>query len=153
MHTTGKYGEGKYTLLDDEDAKYFEDSGINLRISSEGYVVYGDSCKGVHRTIMNASNGMLVDHINHNKLDNRKTNLRICTNQQNQMNRKSNKVGTSKYKGVSFDKTFGKWRAAIMFNKKYIHIGRFMCEHEAAKAYNERAKKLFGEFAYLNDIK
>lgn len=105
----------------------------------------------IHRVIMDAPKGMSVDHINHDTLDNRKSNLRICTNAENRRNSISRK-GLSKYKGVSFSKEMKKWQACIFPNKKAIRLGFFDIESEAAIAYNIAAKKYFGEYASLNEI-
>lgn len=107
----------------------------------------------LHRLIMDAPDGMVIDHINHDTLDNRKSNLRICTHQQNIMNsRKRKGNNTSKYKGVSYDKKH-KWRMKITKDGISTDISGFDTEEDAARAYNEYAKMLHGEFAYLNDIK
>lgn len=90
----------------------------------------------------------IVDHINNDRKDNRINNLRVATSQQNNSNKKPRKNSTSKYKGVSWDKESGKWRAAC--NRKYL--GKFHDEKEAARAYNKEAKKQHGEFAYINKI-
>ena len=108
----------------------------------------------MHRFLLNLTDPKIqVDHINHNPLDNRRSNIRIATNQQNNCNkRKSNlKKSSSEYKGVS--KNGNCWIAAIMINYKRIHIGCYKTETQAAFAYNAAAQKYFGEFAYLNDIK
>jgi len=89
-----------------------------------------------------------IDHINGDKSDNRLENLRVCTQQQNNFNRKKS-GGTSKYKGVSKVKS-GKWVVYIKKNRKNNNLGCFECEIEAAKVYDEAAKKKFGEFACLN---
>ncbi len=105
----------------------------------------------MHRQIMNAKKTDIVDHKNHDGLDNRKKNLRIATASQNNANRKRGKnYGTSKYKGVIKDTSSGKWRAGISYNGKHIHLGMFDDEIEAAKAYDEAAKKYYGEYAVLN---
>lgn len=90
-----------------------------------------------------------VDHIAHNTLDNRKSQLRIVTKTQSSQNRRGwrNKKSGSKYKGVYFDQ---KWRAAIKVNKKLIHIGRFDTEEKAARAYDKEARILHGKYAVLN---
>ena len=104
----------------------------------------------VHRLIMDAPKGMHVDHINGNPLDNRKSNLRICTHAENQRNRGANKNNTSGYKGVHWSKTTKKWRAEIRHDNKSIHMGYFKTPEEAARAYDKKAKELHGEYAYLN---
>ncbi len=106
----------------------------------------------MHRLIMDAPIDSQVDHINGNTLDNRKSNLRICTPSQNCMNRNKKKNSHSSYKGVHQRCDNGRWRAHIAFNKKRTWIGHFNSEIEAAIAYNEAAKKYHGEFAKLNDI-
>ena len=104
----------------------------------------------MHRLIINAPPGMFVDHIDHYGLNNRKPNLRICTNAQNQQNSRPRSGGTSKYKGVYWEKAKNKFRARITVNRMCIHLGYFKSEIDAAKAYDKAAKKYFGEFAYLN---
>lgn len=106
----------------------------------------------LHRIIMGATKGYVVDHINHDTLDNRKENLRICTYQQNMHNRKKIKIKTSKYKGVHYDKIKNKYLAAVIVEKKRIKLGYFFNEENAALKYNEAALKYFGEFALLNDL-
>jgi hypothetical protein len=108
----------------------------------------------LHRLIMDAyDRSILVDHINHDTLDNRRSNLRLATQQENQRNRKcAAKNSSSKYIGVfkrEF-KTKTSWRAGIKYNKKMLWLGHFDREEDASKAYNEAALKYFGEFASLN---
>jgi len=107
-------------------------------------------CLSMHRAILNAPKGVQVDHINHNGLDNRRANLRLCTRQQNQFNRKMQTKHSSSWKGVRWVKERHKWRSEIQYNTRTIHIGYFDSEIQAAKAYNKKAKKLFGEFANIN---
>lgn len=106
----------------------------------------------LHRLIMNPRPDEYIDHINGDGLDNRKCNLRICTNSQNNANKGKQKNNKSGYKGVSWDKTRNKWKADIMVNKKTIYLGRFNVINDAARAYNNAAVKYFGEFARLNDV-
>ena len=104
----------------------------------------------MHREIMNAPDGMEVDHINGNGLDNRRGNLRLCTKAQNQMNSAKRTGKSSIFKGVFWYKITGQWRAAIKIARKDIHIGYFDTELEAAEAYDKKALELFGEFAKPN---
>lgn len=104
--------------------------------------------------IDNKDKNIVVDHINHNKADNRRINLRICTRHQNNLNSSNNPRGISKYKGVSLDKKskIHPWRAYITHNKKFKLIGTFATEKEAALAYNRAIIKYYGEFANPNKI-
>jgi len=105
----------------------------------------------MHRVILKAPEGKFIDHINHNGLDNRKSNLRICTMQQNAWNmRKQRGNCVSQYKGVTRRKDTGKWQARIIYNAKRISIGCFDDEKAAAMAYDNKAKEMFGEYAALN---
>lgn len=97
----------------------------------------------MHRIIMGNS-GLFVDHINGNRLDNRKSNLRLCTQADNNKNNK----GRGKYKGAYFRNN--KWHSSIKVNGKSIHIGTFASEVNAAQAYNFAAEKYHGEFANYN---
>jgi len=94
---------------------------------------------------------MDIDHADHNTLDNRKQNVRVCTRQQNLMNARS-LFGTSKHEGVSLIAKSGKWLVQISKNRKRIHVGVFIDEIDAAKAYNDNARELHGEFACLNSV-
>jgi len=105
----------------------------------------------MHQVIMTPPSGMEVDHINGNGLDNRRINLRLCTHHQNCMNNRKERGRSrrypSKFKGVSWHTQSGKWRARIQGE----HLGCFNYEIEAALAYNEAARRRFGEFANLNE--
>jgi len=104
----------------------------------------------MHRLIMQAPDGMVVDHIDGNSLNNRRSNLRICTPRQNTANRAKTRNGTSRFKGVHFCTRDRKWRAQIGVDGERRFIGDFDDEVEAARAYDRKAAELFGEFAYLN---
>jgi len=105
----------------------------------------------LHRFILNPPPKKQIDHINRNTLDNRRNNLRICTNRQNCRNKpKANKTSSSKYKGVWHNKRNNKWYAIISMDKRKVKQKSHLTEIEAAKTYDRLALKLFGEFAYLN---
>ena len=103
----------------------------------------------LHRTILNPSKEKVIDHIDHNGLNNRRENLRICTVTQNVANKRKGK-GSSNFKGVSWHKRDQMWIATIHQKRKQLHLGYFNDELEAAKAYDKAAKDLWGEFAKLN---
>jgi len=106
----------------------------------------------LHRSIINAKKGELVDHINGDVCDNRKENLRIATRGQNRRNSKIPSTNTSGYKGVTHDKETGRWKSQVRYNKKPVNLGRFSNKHDAARMYNFWAKDIYGEFARLNII-
>lgn len=153
----------KFAIVDAEDYKWLNQWKWNYH--SAGYAVrgkYGGIVNGksksitilMHRVIMGCSLGQEIDHINGNRLDNSRSNLRVCSssqNKQNQIRRSKNK--TSKYKGVCWFKPTQQWRAEITVNKVTRGLGYFDNEDNAATAYNEAARKDFGEFAQLNSIK
>lgn len=108
----------------------------------------------LHRFIMGCKkgDGKVVDHINGNGLDNRKCNLRICTQAKNRLNARGKVKSTSRYKGVSWNTRQRKWYATTRYNGKYRLIGTFDDEEEAAIAYNVAVQLFYGEYAYLNDV-
>lgn len=158
-----KLTQGKYALVDDDDFERVNQYKWHANCGGKGLFYYAYSFIKVnnaskrtvmHRFILNLrpDKKIQVDHINHNTLDNRKINLRLCLNGENNRNTLLRKDSITGYKGVSFDKINKKYVAQIKYNKKSYHIGRFKTAREAAIAYNEKAKELFGEFAYLNTI-
>jgi HNH endonuclease/AP2 domain len=149
--------DGSVSIVDDDDYEKLKDykwyrsnKGYAYRnhyFDKKNYIVY------MHREIINAPKGLTVDHINGNKLDNRKENLRLATPGQNQYNlRKTKNKTTSKYKGVCWNKQRKGWSAYIRINGKCKTIGLFSDEESAANAYNHYAKQHFGEYARLNDV-
>lgn len=107
----------------------------------------------MHRLITNFPKGMEVDHINGNKLDNRRSNLRVCTRSENAKNRRLSKSNKSGYHGVHYattEKRRKRWAASIRVNGKKKYIGRFFTLAEAVMAYNKSALKYHGKFATLN---
>ena len=159
----GKLGRGLNAIVDDDVAE--ELSKYRWHCDSHGY-----ACRSVnfprprtkrelhiqmHREVLrlagvNIPKGYEVDHINHDPLDNRMCNLRIVTPSQNRQNQSIRAGGTSRYKGVCWHKGAGKWQAQIHHNGKTIHLGAFATQPDAARAYDEGATKLFGEFAHTN---
>jgi len=143
---------GKFALVDDDDYEYLNQWKWHLK---KGYALRSKNDKPriiMHRLIMNTPLGMETDHINHNKLDNRKENLRICTNNENHYNLKMRKNNSTGYKGVCLKRKTNKYFAQICHNYKDIHLGYFASPMDAAKAYNEAAIKYYGKFANLNII-
>lgn len=104
----------------------------------------------MHRLVIGAGKGEIVDHINGNKLDNRRSNLRICNSQQNIVNSKIYKTNSSGYRGVSWDAGSRKWRAAICVNGKRKYLGVFSNKEDAARCYDMSAITNFGLFATIN---
>lgn len=164
-----KYIQLKHNLqaiVDDEDYEYINQwrwhsyNGYAVRAMRMKSSEYGKKdgkyvTVKMHRLIVNASKDKEVDHINGNPLDNRKTNLRLVTSQQNKWNQKTKTNNTSGFKGVSLfkDRFRSKpWRAYIVIDNKQKSLGVYESKLEAARAYNEGAKKYFGEFARFNNI-
>jgi len=137
------------TFVDDED--YKKASQYRWYLSAKGYA---RSSKGVslHRLIMDCPKDKFIDHINMDKLDNRKSNLRFATNAENHANRGLNKNNSSGYKGVIFDESRRKWRAFIHVGGRSIFLGRFKKKDDAATAYNKAAENYFGNFARFNQL-
>jgi hypothetical protein len=104
----------------------------------------------MHRFITNCDPNKEVDHKDHNTLNNRRNNLRPCTHSQNTANAKKKRISAFPFKGINFYKRKNKWRVSIHFEKKRRYVGSFKTPEEAARAYDEAAIALFGEFAHLN---
>jgi hypothetical protein len=153
--STPKYPD-TFALVDDED--YEKLNSFNWHADKGRHTLYAERTKWngksyvkfkMHRDIMQSPQGADVDHRDGNGLNNQRHNLRPCTRSQNQHNRRL-QGGSSVYKGVHWNKDAKKWHGTIQCNKEKFHLGLFTDEIEAAKAYDNKAKELFGEFAYLN---
>ena len=144
--------QGRFAIVDADDYDQLSQyKWYAIKTPKTYYAARSSKRKNIrmHRLITSAPKGLFVDHIKHNGLDNRKTNLRLCTRRQNNRNRRPcNK--TSKYKGVCWNKHAKKFMASISIDGKNKTLGYFDDQVDAAKAYDKAAKKLFGEFAYLN---
>jgi hypothetical protein len=104
----------------------------------------------LHRFLMQARRGEVVDHWDRNPLNNRRENLRVCTHQQNVWNRSADRRSGSGFKGVHFFKPTKRWQAHIRVNNKKIHLGYFPTVEDAARAYDAAAIEHFGEYAKTN---
>ncbi len=140
---------GKFAKVDPEDAERVL-AMAPWQCTKSGYAIkiLWKSRTYLHRMLIDAPAEFQVDHINGDKLDNRKSNLRLATSLQNRHNTPPHRDSRSGYKGVSFN---GKrWRARIGSNGRYRALGYFDTREEAAVAYDAAARELFGEFAWLN---
>lgn len=148
--------KGKVAIVSEED--YALVSQYKWHVTPQGYAATTQGGRKnkrtilMHRLITDASEKW-VDHENGDKLDNRRSNLRVCESRQNQGNRKINANNTSGYKGVSFDRARGVWVAKIQIEGKTKYVGSSPDKHEAARLYNEKAIEVFGDFAKINIIK
>lgn len=153
---------GDFALVDDEDFDRLMAMG-KWWVDKDGYAVKSATFRAengikkslkilMHREILNVPIGMITDHINGNKVDNRKSNLRKCNFHENARNYPTPKNNTSGFKGVVWNKRDKKWFARITVFRKKIYLGYFDCKIKAARAYNEAAIKYHKEFAKLNII-
>ncbi len=142
--------KGQVTYVDDED---YEMLNQKTWCVNDGYAVNRELGR-MHRFLLGAPKGVMVDHRNGDKLDNRRENLRLCTNSQNQANRQVFR-GASPFKGVCWQQRpngTGAWKAQLIVESKVVYLGVFKTDLEAASAYNDAALQHFGEFAHLNDL-
>lgn len=161
-----KLTKGYVALVDDEDFEWI--SKYKWQCANVGYAVSATFRKHrggsglMHREILKAPKGIDVDHINHNKLDNRKQNLRLCFRGQNLLNKNKRSDSRLKYKGIMYvrpSKTMKDavrkkpYYASIRINGIRLGLGYFATQEDAARAYNAAAAKHHGEFARLNEIR
>lgn len=157
--------KGKVALVDDEDYERVNQYKWYAQTDKKSRTSYAlrrernkeQTIQRMHRFIMNAPDGIEVNHWDHNGLNNQKENLILSTHRQNMCySRKrlhqKEKPTSSKYKGVYWNKEKRRWTSRIKFNGKVKHLGHFKEEMEAAEAYNNAAILYHGEFAILNEI-
>jgi hypothetical protein len=151
--------KGKFALIDDEDFERVSQFKWTLQTGrTTYYAARNDTSSGkrkyiyLHRFILDLTDRkLMVDHINGNGLDNRRENLRVCTNGQNQRNKSKASHSTQLYKGVRRRRTLqNRYEARIRVDGQDIYLGRYDTPEEAAIAYDNSAIKYFGEFAKLN---
>ena len=154
-------GKGHVAVINDEDAhlvvgyKWYPMKTKEGKIYAAGWkhMPPGRYFVHLHRLIANAQPKELIDHIDRNPLNCRRSNLRRATRQQNVWNQGPARCPrTSKYKGVFLCRKTGRYRAKIKCGGKQIYLGYFVKEEDAVRAYNTKAAELFGEFAYLNPL-
>lgn len=168
-----KLTQGLITLVDDEDYEYLNQwkwiavkLGYTYYAARNHFISKKRTTLSMHRVIMNTPKGIEVDHIDHNGLNNQKSNLRNCSHKQNIWNRSSRKNTKSKYLGVTLQSTKHKYiikegiekitiskpkyTAHISANGKTIYLGSFNKEKDAAIAYNKAAINLYGSYANIN---
>lgn len=152
--------QGKVAIVDDRDYRWLSQYKWHAQKSGKRpglyYAVRSATINNhrktiqMHREIMNPPDDLEIDHRNNNALDNRRLNMRTCTRAQNMANSRAQKGKSSAFKGVSFHKDYRKWRVIITHLGKNLHLGFFRNQVRAAKAYDDKAKELFGEFAHPN---
>jgi len=145
--------QGKFTIVDADDYdRVTQHKWFAHKNADRFYALRDAGGKAIrmHREIVDIPPGLVCDHRNHDTLDNRKSNLRICTQAQNSYNQLPRDGGTSRYKGVRWHKDHCKWETSIKHKGRAIHIGYYDYEADAAIAYDDMAVELFGEFACLN---
>jgi len=147
----------KVAIVDNEDYWWLRWGTWCVKPGKNTYYAHGKlngkACL-MHRLIWEhhygALGNLLIDHINHFGFDNRKCNLRSCTNSQSLANRRPRRNAKSKYKGVWYHPKAKKWQAAISFNKKTYRLGYYANQIDAARAYDKAALKIHGRFAFVN---
>ena len=148
---------GSQSIIDLEDIEFCGKWNWSLMTSGCSYVKRnrlisdgtGPGAILLHRVLLGAPLGMVVDHINGNGLDNRRGNLRLASQAQNIRNSHKRSDNTSGYKGVFWDNFTGKWMAAIGFEGKFHNLGRYDSPEQAKLIYDAAAKRMFGEFVRL----
>jgi hypothetical protein len=143
-------GDGRYAYVDAADYEWLRQ--WTWHAYPDGYAARNENGKKIlmHRQIMQPPKGMVVDHIDANRANNCRFNLRVCTRQENMHNKRKHSGSSSQFKGVGYLKRRRKWYARIWCMGERIWLGYFTDEAEAARAYDRKAVELFGEYARLN---
>lgn len=161
MSKTIELTKGQVAIVDDNDfewlnqwewyAKYYSKRNCYYAVRTISHS--GSRKQLMARQIMGVTESkIMVDHADHNTLNNQRYNLRTCTNKENQWNKQKQSNNKSGYKGVYWDKERLKWCTDIRKDGKTNHLGRFENKIDAILAYNDMAIKLFGKFACINDL-
>lgn len=148
--------QGKFAQVDDEDFEYLNQFKWSY---NHGYAKRGIKINGkwtgirLHQEIMKPVNGISIDHIDRDGLNNQRSNLRLCNQSQNNMNQcKQHKFTSSQFKGVSYHNGCKLWTSNINLDGKRYHLGTYKTQESAAISYNHMAKELYGKFARLNVV-
>lgn len=152
-----KLTKGMFAIIDDEDFEIVSKMRWHAKkCGNHHYAAASPTYRGpsiyLHRLVMKAPKNLLVDHVNSNTLDDRKSNLRLCAKHQNLANRGLQKNNTVGFKGVCFHGKSKTWNARVKFRGKSISVGYHKTPEEAARHYNLKVKELFGEFAFFNKV-
>lgn len=148
------YNTNKPFYFDLED--YDKIKKFSWKENSNGYAQAVDNCKCIlmHRIVLGVTDSKIhIDHRYHNKLDNRKQNLRETSCKNNTRNKSMLKSNTSGVTGVSWENKSNKWHAYIWVDGKTIHLGRFINFEDAVRTRKEAEEKYFGEYSYDNSMK
>jgi len=154
MSKTIPLTRGKVAIVDDEDYEWLNQWKwcCSDRMYAVRGKIHGDKLShlSMHRVILSAKEGDITDHINRDKLDNRRSNLRLCTPAESARNQNLRKDNKSGYKGVHWHPVDKKWCAKICVHGKRTFLGNYDQVEDAARAYDQAAIELHGEFARLN---
>lgn len=152
--------QGQFALVDDEDFELVSGHLWYALLNKQSRTFYAirrgknaDGHRGtiyMHRVLMGANRSCYVDHENHNGLDNRRRNLRLCTGSQNSCNRRVPSNNNSGLRGVHWNKKQRRWIAQIAVRRKTEHLGTFSSKSAADMAYDRAATEIHGEFAMTN---
>ena len=148
---------GRDLLIDAEDEAFVRSHKWRSQLPTRSYTRYAARHKPgasgeifLHRELLNAPDGMMVDHLNGDGLDCRRSNIRLATASENACNRRRPSDATNPYRGVRQNGPHGRWVARIGIHGTKHYLGSFATPEEAARAYDAKALELHGEFARLN---